>query len=68
MQNDEWVYVVVNDYRDESGFGYGIMTAFKAEIEADKFLLLLEKVNAKLPVNNEDGETHYRIQKVKLNG
>jgi len=64
--NDEWVYVIVNDYRDGNGYGYGVMTAFKSELEADKYILLLEKVNAKLPFE-EGEEQHYRIQKVKLN-
>lgn len=61
-----FVYVVVVEFSNESGIGFSILASFLDEIEAEKYLLLLNKVDSKRHMNGEYTQ-EYSIEKVKLN-
>lgn len=66
MNEEEIIYVILHDWQDETGFGSSAMTAFKNELDADRYLLLLAKVDSKISYDPES-QQRYTVQKVRLN-
>ena len=66
LSEEEIIYVILHDWQDETGFGSSVMTAFKNELDADRYLLLLAKVDAKISYDPES-QQRYTVQKVRLN-
>ncbi len=66
LNEEELIYVILHDWQDETGFGSSAMTAFRNELDADRYLLLLAKVDAKISYDPETKQ-QYRVQKVRIN-